>query len=376
MSAGRLWTRVRSLLLYTCYLLVFAVLGLSLGGGLLLQKLQERIGDELRITGGWFLLETPEVGVRVAPDVAVRYEEPPRRVDFHIYSDGEGLRVREKGARIQSPVDVLLVGGSFFFGWGVEAEDSVGEKLALLSGLRVANGAIPAVGVESSLRTVQRLRGLEPRVVIYGFIDDHLRRAVCPCAATISPFCQAVPYVAFDDDGRPVARDPVQSVFAPTNATRSTFEAVLRDGSVWATGYWGFRGALGLLYQRAALTCPEDPQARESAFLFSVGRLSKAVQEAGAALIVVYIPPLGYAGATPSLRLEALRNRPDLRLVDLRLAVMDHYMDPRRAGRSLVLERDFHPSAAAHDLFARELCRALESGGYVEPARCSGTQPG
>src|SRR5262245_63620980 len=97
-----------------------------------------------------------------------------RGLDFRVYTDSRGLRVGAAGAETPERADLLLVGDSLFFGWGVDHADSLGAVLEARTGLRVANAALPIVGTLGAARAVERYADLEPRWVAYGISDAHL----------------------------------------------------------------------------------------------------------------------------------------------------------------------------------------------------------
>ena len=52
------------------------------------------------------------------------------------------------------------------------------------------------------------------RLVIYGFIADHMKRNISPCAPAYGPLCLPVSSVRVDEQGRPTIRPPVEGLFA------------------------------------------------------------------------------------------------------------------------------------------------------------------
>ena len=346
--------------------------GVALAGGWwMLGMLRTHLDRELDIEGGWFLVEDPEFGLRMGDDVAIHFRDPSRGLELDVATDARGLRVRRAGERVETPIDVLFVGGSFTFGWGVEAEESIPERFAAASGLRVANAATPAVGTQSAAYAVRRLADLAPRYVVYGLIDDHLRRNTCPCATTPTPFCQQVPYVREGASAELVEEAPIDSFFAPNGGMEQAYRASHGELGFWRAQYWVFRAALGFFYRRAALGCSGSSEVRLAALDLSLDRLAAESRAAGAKLVVAYMPQMGGIRSLTFPPLGKLAKRRDMVLIDLSVAISEHLRGREsRTWEQMLLPNDVHPSAEAHEVFARALCTRFEEMGAVPTGRC------
>jgi lysophospholipase L1-like esterase len=104
-----------------------------------------------------------------------------------VETDGLGNRkivAPEKSGSLRE-YRILLVGDSFTFGWGVEAQETFGALLQ--AGLnkalpdvrvRVVNAGVPAYGPENELETVKQLAGtIKPHLVVLGFTENDLENA-------------------------------------------------------------------------------------------------------------------------------------------------------------------------------------------------------
>ena len=355
--------RIRRAIVYITYLAVVTTALSATAAWVLLRTARQTISETVALEGDWLFDESAQWGLRLAPNVSASYAEPARQLAFHIYTDPRGLRVDAPGVRVDGPVDVLVVGGSFFFGWGVEAEDSVSERLARRTGLRVANAATPAVGTASAAAAVERLGELSPRLVVYGIIDDHVRRNGCPCAAAISPLCLAQPYLTASDTGDVRWHAPVSSTLAPIGGMTRAYPELMDDGISLAGMYWALRSAAGLAYRRVALPCASDA-ADQGAMLHAA--LDRLVASAGdARTLVVYVPPLSGAapsGAVPAAQLAA---RVDLRYLDLTRRVRSYLRAGDGAAPRLSLLDDLHPNPTGHELIAAAICTELVAMGAV-----------
>ena len=101
---------------------------------------------------------------------------------FPVHLDSRGARVPSRAMETPGAVDVMVIGCSFAFGWGVNEVDTFAGLIREDLQVRVANLGIPGTGTVSALRSLERNRDLSPRVIVYAFIGDHRTaesRAVC-----------------------------------------------------------------------------------------------------------------------------------------------------------------------------------------------------
>jgi hypothetical protein len=160
-------------------LLLSTVVGLA-AGELLLRALH------LPFTASW---EPSEIAIgRFDPDLGWSYV--PGTLAMQQVSDRlppVPVRVGRFGARVpaagpdRDPArpTVLLVGNSFTMGHGLTYEESLAGQLERQPGFpwQVANYAVQGYGTDQSLLQLRRhIASFDTRVVIYGYICDHLRR--------------------------------------------------------------------------------------------------------------------------------------------------------------------------------------------------------
>ncbi|GKS62953.1 hypothetical protein YTPLAS72_02570 [Nitrospira sp.] len=99
-------------------------------------------------------------------------------------SSAEGLRAPgEKSSFLSNigHVDVALVGDSFTFGEEVAYEESYGYQLEQMLGapFRVLNFGVPGYGLDQMLLRYERdVRPWNPKIAIFGFVSDDLRRTL------------------------------------------------------------------------------------------------------------------------------------------------------------------------------------------------------
>jgi hypothetical protein len=235
-----------------------------------------------------------------------------------------------------------------------------------------ANLAFSAYGTVQSLQMLQRSLDLRPRVVVYGFIADHMKRNISPCAPAYGPLCLPFSYAGIDERGAPVVRPPDARLFA---VNRRFWDDFFFAKSIGPRQLWA---ATTAEWTRLARTprpeAPDDPATRERILERLLGDMARAAGSVNARLIVLNIPYFerGGTGAMPAPLKDALTHvaAPNLSALDLAPIVERHYADP--AAPLLRFERDRHPNPAAHALMADAIDRFVRDGDLLPglpPAR-------
>src|ERR1035437_8508029 len=146
------------------------------------------------LTGGPLIAFDDEIGYVPRPNSDNGFYHPDSNSRYHSFTDRLGARVNRIGDQTPGRVDVMILGCSFTWGLGVKNEDTYAQQLQQLLGVTTVN---LAMGGYSSIQSLQRLRcnvDLQPKVVIYGFIQAHLARNVSACAPGLPAFCITQPY--------------------------------------------------------------------------------------------------------------------------------------------------------------------------------------
>lgn len=312
------------------------------------QYYRQHVGE---FTGTSFITNEPLIGYAARPDAALRHTiEPP----YSIYSDDRGCRVNQAGQSAPGAVDLLAVGCSFTFGFGVDNPDTYVQRLAERLGQRTCNAAVPAYGTTAAALTVDRFADLAPKVILYGFIGTHEARNLVPCATTNEPFCRSVAFVDLRS-GSPIVVPPeppsaADSRYLADELTEHSFG--LRDV------YWAWMRDWYRLTGRdpASVNAPfeaqaADPATRERAVGYLMDQLVDKASALGARLVVVYMPIPGDVRPMPPSLAAALARHPEVAVVDTTTAFQDY--EAEHGPQSLrVSATDAHPNAAAHALIA------------------------
>ena len=296
---------------------------------------------------------------------------PRAGLAYHVFTSDRRARVSRRGERTAPTVTLLTVGDSFSWGHGVENEDTYTSRLAQRWGVPAANLAFSAYGTVQSLQMLRRSLDLRPRLVVYGFIADHMKRNISPCAPAYGPLCLPVSYVGLDEGGAPVVRRPTADLFA---ANRRFWDEFFFAKSIGPRQLWAATQAEWIRLTRTPRPeAPEDAHTRERVLVTLLARMADAADSVGAKLLVLDIPY--FERGTGRSMPEPLRNavkrlhRPAVALLDLGPAVDRHYASP--SAPLLRFDRDRHPNGAAHALMAEAIDAFVRDRGLLSapPAR-------
>jgi hypothetical protein len=317
-----------------------------------------------RLAGDWIMERDDEIGFVAPRSASTEIRHLRAGIRWHIFTDGKRARVNAAGDETPARVDLMTVGCSFTWGAGVENEDTYAQQLGRLLGASVANFAMGSYGTVQAFQTLVRHEDLRPKVVVYGFIQDHLRRNVSPCAPNYVPYCIPVSYVRREGDWITIA-PPHMEYFSPEDNRAFNVEVALRDptdpvawflGAKWAAkmAWFRYRNPQTIAVDTSAQTVAGGIEAMMRGMVSETSAI-------GARLVVVNIPylPRGRAQPAPPELVRAVEKK-DLTFVDLTPIVTAYY--EREPAGSLVLGPDDpHPNARAHRLIAETLAPVTRS---------------
>ena len=205
------------------------------------------------------------------------------------------LASTRRARRPRIHVDVLAVGCSFTWGHGVESEETYPQQLGGILGASVANFGMGSFGSVQSFQTLLHNADLKPKVVVYGFIQDHLRRNVSPCAPNYVPYCLPVSYLKREGDWI-VLQPPHMEYFSPEDNRAFMTEVAMRDptgplawflGAKWAAKIDWFK------YRNAeTIAVDGSPETATAAMSAMIGAMASEAQAMGAKLVVLNLPLL------------------------------------------------------------------------------------
>jgi hypothetical protein len=232
--------------------------------------------------------------------------------------------------------------------------------------MRAANLAFSAYGTVQALQMLERNLDLRPRVVVYGVIQDHVKRNLSGCAPTYGPACLPCAWVDFDPSDQPFLHPPDRDAYA---FNRRFWDVFFFHRGSWARRLLVTAEADARRIAGATSHGTGDPAHRQRGLEFLLARMRADTARIGAHLVLVYIPYLERGGTNPAppALAGALQSvaGDGVTVLDLAPVVTRYYADPARP--LLRFERDPHPNPAAHALIAEELERTLRRGGLLPP---------
>jgi hypothetical protein len=313
-----------------------------------------------RIEGGPLLSYDPEVGYVAPPNGSIRWTvfdaEGKPTLQFQVHTDRRGARVANRGDQNPSPVDVVMVGDSFSWGYGVEGHQTFALRTIGALGGSGANLAFAGYGTTHSLQLLRRHRDLAPTLVIFGLTFDHLWRNVSPCARSYYPFCLDYAHVAWNAKGRPAIAPP------RSDGVARIHRQMRAEGEGLDPLTWIVHGldviVAQLRYQRANRTASDRD--KQNALEFLIQEMASAAREMNATLLIVFLPDQSKAPSPEMLSRSAQKF--GYRFLDLseafgRLGAAAH--------AALYLPNDGHPSVAGHALIAQELVAYIRREGLL-----------
>ncbi len=310
----------------------------------------------LTFVGDWPLAADPELGFAAAKNAVTSWQLPKRKIAFDLYTDTRGARVDQAGQQTPEQVTILTLGGSFSAGWGLENDQTYSAILGRSLGVPVANFAYHSYGTVQAWQLLERHADhLKPRIIIYGFIEDHLRRNLAPCAPSFAPFCLPVSSIAFRESGAPYLRPPPMR-YRPTYSQRF-FQEVIYDDIGFEDALWGVKASFAELYKDYMLGYDDNTALRQKSMAFVLQKLRQIAKRLDAWLVVMHMPypDPKHTNPPPPALLNALTS--DMVFIDLTPAVAGHYRDSSRPPLHFPL--DSHPNSTAHQLIAHQIYNAL-----------------
>jgi hypothetical protein len=313
-------------------------------------------------TGDSFIEEDPQIGFRQRPNIKMQHIAPPV---YTVYSDDLGLRVEKEGLQSPSTVDLLAVGCSFTWGHGVEDPATYIKVLGRKENLRVANAALASFGTTAALLSLDRFAHLRPKVVIYGFIEDHISRSLEPCAPTLSPYCRSIAFVDFTAEGAPFIHAPE---FISSEYYSYTRDVGMDHRFGFKDVYWTIRRSLLTLTKKDGWSINKrfrknmTPERREKALRFLIDQMVAKTRAMKAKLIIAYLPLVTEIRPPPpelDKALEGHLDQHDVFFVDVAPAMA---AAEKRFGVTKFKAGgvDGHPSEAAHEIIAESIAPVLD----------------
>lgn len=317
-----------------------------------------------RLSGDWLMERDDEIGFVAPRNASTEIRNLGPGLTWHIFTDEQRARVDARGEQTPAHVDVMTVGCSFTWGAGVENQDTYARQLGRALGASVANFGMGSYGTVQAFQSLVRHADLKPKVVVYGFIPDHLRRNVSPCAPNYVPYCIPVSYLRREGTWITIA-PPHMEYFSPEDNRAFNVDVALRDPkdpSAWFLGAkWAAKMAFFTYQNPELVTGDTSPQTVAAGVEAMMRGMVSEVQGMGASLVVLNMPYLsrGRAQPVPQELARALAGK-DVTFVDFAPVAADYYArDP--SGSLILGAGDPHPNAVAHRMIAETLAPVVRT---------------
>lgn len=303
------------------------------------------------------------LGFRPRSQASVSAFAGPKK--FHVYTDRRGGRISQESADESGHSDIIGIGGSQTWGQGVPNEETFLSVAGQSLGYSVSNLAVSGFGGVGALLRLRDNLDLTPKVVIYGFWEDHLNRNVKGCLEDASPICVERPFLRRNSQGGFTVVFPSHSEKNLERIRRFYLETALgtdKYRSLWTDMYWvsyemGERLS-GLLSGNDTV----DPASQDKweAMQFVLSEMHTLATSSGAQFVVVWIP-LYFSSdiAEPPEDLVNLSEDLGFVLVNLR----ERFFTMKQAGINIALPEDGHMNKTAHGVIASEIVAKLKGHG-------------
>jgi hypothetical protein len=315
----------------------------------------------VRLTGDWLIEGDDEIGFVPIRNGSTEMRHLDSGLHYHVFTDRRRARVNAPGVQTPDHVDVLAVGCSFTWGTGVESEDTYPQQLGQILDVPVANFGMGSYGSVQSFQTLLRNLDLKPKVIVYGFIQDHLRRNLAPCAPNYVPYCLPVSYLQRRDDWITL-EPPHMEYFSPTDNRAFMTEVSMRDPTgpvAWLLrAKWAAKMDFFKYRHSDTVAVDGSPETAALALRVMIEAMAKEAHDIGARFVVLNMPYLrrGHVQSVSPELASAVEGK-DLTFVDFSQVAADYY--DRDPTGTLILGDDPHPNPVAHRMIAETLAPAI-----------------
>lgn len=228
----------------------------------------------------------PLLGFSLYPNLNLRQIYP----NIDLFTDNIGARVDRPGITCPKKVDILGIGCSFTWEDSVNYEKTYLSLLAKKTGLIVSNLAKPSYGATAAFLSLEKYKYLSPKIVIYGFIEGHMRRMLSPCAPCEFSFCRPSPFVNFNP--RPYIQKPSIDEYKIYFRYQAEVMSPHKFGLIDI--YWAFKTDLVCLTKTDSIGLNErftnNYPRSEEALRYLIEKMILSCKELKAKLIIIYIP--------------------------------------------------------------------------------------
>ena len=298
------------------------------------------------------------IGFRASENSKTTVTVPKLKLSYDLITDGTGARISATNPTYPDKPLITAVGCSFTWGHGVSNDETYTRILETELGTKVRNYGMGSYGTVQSLKMLEKF-GAGSSLIIYGFIDEHVRRNVTPCAPSFAPLCLYVPTVKKNSSG---AFDIPDQVPRDNVTATDKFFGWVKNKNYFslANVAFGRSFALDKIDELRGLHRPTLPAGETvAATEFVMRKMEKFVLENQARLLVVNVG-IGF----PRENFEELSQKKwDDHVSFLDASKFDGVPDDE-----LLIPGDGHPNATGHRMIAGKIYNAIENGRLLDPS--------
>ena len=334
---------------------------------------------------GWLASNHP-IRINLNFDYPTRYQPDPDNGYAHIpnldlklpagtrlHTNGQGIRSDSPNAADYETADIISIGGSQTLGSTVQAEEAFPSVLGKLLGATSANLGVSGYGGVTGYTQLKKFWHLKPKVVIYGFWEDHEYRNISQCAPSWAPFCRAVPHIEFDGS-EPHIVEPKSSNDLSMFLSAKYIQAVgagRKEYPLWQDAFWVFQVELQKILWTLGLEdryrVDTSAEQKETATRYLLSQLALETQENGAKLIVIFLP--SYLGKEPLVAIPSYIPKQlqasGAYLIDMTKEFQNIIATKGRKALMVPEDKTKHMSTLAHTTIAKKAAELIKARGLL-----------
>jgi hypothetical protein len=272
---------------------------------------------------------------------------------YKIITDKNGARIKDiRYSKNNYESEIIIIGGSFSFGYGVEYENTFAHLLEKYLDKKIKNFSVPGYGTLQSLKILNNNFGAE-KLIIYGFIEDHLRRNVVQCGLITSYYCIKIPYVSLDKDGN---LNITQTVGVNNVDLTHLMNQRLLDRDYFNSKdlYFGLKYMKDSFYERIGIYADKNT-VEEKIFIFEklINEIYKLIKKQDSKLLIVNLD--FYLD-------KKIFNQISNSVVNDNIFFLDATLDEKDKNKisDLTIENDGHPNSNAHAYYVKKILEFIK----------------
>lgn len=312
---------------------------------------------QVTVIGDKLVQYDPHIGFRPPPNsrTIITRALGSSNLTYELITDSRGARISSEDERGLADFSIAFIGCSFTWGHGISNEETYARKISHKLGTNIQNLAMASYGSVQSLQMLQKLEG-NNELIIYGFINDHVRRNVRPCAPSYSPLCLYVPTVSKNDKEAFYIKDeiPADNVSASLDYFEWARQKRMLDADNIRFGYRFMNDRINRLRGLQNVTLQKEDELLATEFV--INEMRKSAKEKGSKLLIVNV---GIGQPTDNFdHLSKKQWGEDVMFLDA--SKFDGIKD-----EALLIKEDGHPNGYGNSLIADKVFAFIKKNNLV-----------